>query len=57
MGGCGCEREEGWLEDLAEFDLDAEEEEQGGGQGPAAKAIEKPTLRQNKEFLGKNIKS
>ena len=45
MGGCGCEREEGWLEDLAEFDLDAEEEEQGGGQGPAAKAIEKPTLR------------
>ena len=57
MGGCGCKGEEGGLENLAEFDLDAEEEEQGGGQSPAAQAIEKPALRQNKELLGKNIKS
>ena len=57
MGGCGCQGKEGGLENLAEFDLDAEEEEQGIGQGPAAQAIEKPALRQNKEFIGKNIKS
>ena len=57
MGGCSCKGEEGGLENLAEFDLDAEEEEQGIGQGPAAQAIEKPALRQNKELLGKNIKS
>ena len=57
MGGCSCKGEEGGLEDRAEFDLDAEEEKQGRGQGPAAQAIEKPALRQNKELLRKNIKS